>query len=44
LAPYNDVARANGGWAHAYAHLDCARYRVATVFAPEPPEREEKET
>lgn len=35
LAPYGDVARANG-WAHPYAHLDCARYRVATVFAQEP--------
>lgn len=30
LDPYRDVALAMG-WAHAYAHLDCARYRVSTV-------------
>ena len=28
--PYRDIARAND-WRHAYAHLDCARYRVWTV-------------
>lgn len=31
VAPYRDVARASG-WIHEYAHLECARYRVATVF------------
>lgn len=29
LAPYRDIARAYG-WPHEYAHLGCARYKVAT--------------
>lgn len=31
LDPYRDVSMADG-WSHELAHLDCARYRVATVY------------
>lgn len=30
IDPYRDIAPASG-WAHDYAHLDCARYRASTV-------------